>query len=141
MAMRRLLPCSTPLRGEACRMPSDRPTGPTGSNSTTQSQQLPQTGPMQNRASEISLLGIINALLRHRRTLIGLPLIAATAALIFSMLRASDYSAMSRFAPLIPRRTDTQLAGLAAQFGVSIGTNTNSETLEFYAELLKSHEL
>ncbi|MBI4420520.1 MAG: hypothetical protein HY560_06810 [Gemmatimonadetes bacterium] len=83
-------------------------------------------------------------LLRRWRLVLGIPAVlfvfTATTSLLF---RHRRWIAESKFAPqLAPASQSQQLVGLAAQFGISVGGGGGgTETLDFYAELLRSREL
>lgn len=98
------------------------------------------TRPEENEERR-SLLELLTILVRHRRTLIALPLITALSALVFSLLLPRQYTVESRFVPEATGGQSARLAGLAAQFGVDIGGGENLESVDFYAELLESHDL
>jgi uncharacterized protein involved in exopolysaccharide biosynthesis len=51
------------------------------------------------------------------------------------------YVAESSFVPDATRKTNSQLAGLASQFGLDVGGPDVTESEDFYVELLKSREL
>lgn len=92
---------------------------------------------------QTSLIRLLALLVRKRRLLIGLPLVAAIAALLVSLVLPERYTVEARFTPEYGRSgASTQLLGLASQFGVSLGgLGDNAESLDFYAELLESREL
>ncbi|HET9040953.1 MAG TPA: hypothetical protein VFN40_12315 [Gemmatimonadales bacterium] len=87
-------------------------------------------------------LMVINAILRQRRVAIGVPLAAVVAALVLALLPRHNFVASSQFMPQASDARGPQLAGLAAQFGFTLGGGTaNPESSDFYAELLRSREL
>ena len=90
-----------------------------------------------------SLIRLVAHMVRRRRLLIGLPLVAALAALGVSLLLPRLYTVEARFTPEQGRSgMSPQLAGIASQFGVNLGSlGDETESLDFYAELLESHEL
>lgn len=88
------------------------------------------------------MLELATILLRRRRLLIGLPLAVALSAIAFSLLLLPRrYTVESRFIPESTGPQTSRLAGLAAQFGVDIGGAETGESIDFYAELLESHDL
>lgn len=89
----------------------------------------------------VSVVGTINLVLRHARTVVALPVLAAGFALIFHVVRGPTYVAYAMFKPQAPRADVSQFAGLAAQFGVNIGRISEGESVDFYARLLKSREV
>ncbi len=88
----------------------------------------------------VSVFGLLNTILRYRRVLVGLT--AGVALLGVGLgLALRGYRAESSFAPHVTEGQGSQLAGLAAQFGVSLGGLTGGESIDFYAALLQSREL
>ncbi|HUR96092.1 MAG TPA: hypothetical protein VMY76_16045 [Gemmatimonadales bacterium] len=87
-------------------------------------------------------LMVINAVLRQWRIAVGVPLAAAALALALWLLPRHDFVASAQFMPQSTDSRGPQLAGLAAQFGFTLGAGTaNPESPDFYAELLRSREL
>ena len=87
-------------------------------------------------------LMVINAVLRQSRLAVGIPIAAVLLALVFCLVPRHSFVATSEFMPQTPQQSGAQLAGLAAQFGFSLGPGTvNPESPDFYAELLQSREL
>jgi uncharacterized protein involved in exopolysaccharide biosynthesis len=87
-------------------------------------------------------LMLINAVLRRWRVALGVPLAALTLALVVWLVPRHSYVAASEFMPQAGGTPTGQLAGLAAQFGVSLGGGVaDPESPDFYAELLRSREL
>jgi len=87
-------------------------------------------------------LMVINAVLRQWRIAVGLPIATVVLALVFCLVPRHSFVAASDFMPQAPQQGGAQLAGLAAQFGFSLGPGTaNPESPDFYAELLQSREL
>jgi uncharacterized protein involved in exopolysaccharide biosynthesis len=89
---------------------------------------------------EVSLLGIINAMLRQRRLVLafalGLPLLVGLA----TILRRATYTTSAAFVPQ-GRRNNTNLAGLAAQFGLAVPGADASQSPQFYADLMRSRPM
>jgi uncharacterized protein involved in exopolysaccharide biosynthesis len=89
--------------------------------------------------SETGSLGSITGLLRYRGLLIGLPLLFAALGVASALLGPPRYSAESRFVTESAKESSSQLMGLAAQFGLNVsGLGSEGESLEFYAELIRS---
>jgi uncharacterized protein involved in exopolysaccharide biosynthesis len=86
-----------------------------------------------------SAFGYLARLLRYRAILIGVPIAFLLLGLAFALLGEERYSSESRFVPQSSRQGSSQLMGLAAQFGVNVaGLSGEGESLEFYAELVRS---
>jgi len=98
--------------------------------------------PPRSRTDEPGILGLLSVLLSRWRLVIGVPVIAASTALAGSFLDPDIYTATVTFVP--EQRPDSRLpsglAGIASQFGISIGGEA-SQSPRFYAELVKSREL
>jgi uncharacterized protein involved in exopolysaccharide biosynthesis len=91
-------------------------------------------------AQPITLLGLLNALLRQRRLIL---LVAASCALIGvtrALLTKSSYVSTASFSPSTPSSTSS-LSGLASQLGVDIQSAPASQSPAFYSDLLKSRPL
>lgn len=101
------------------------------------------TGPGSNGrggGSSRSLLALVTLALRHRRLLIGLPLAVMALAVVLSFIVPAEHTATSRLVPETEQDMPSDIAGMAAQFGVAMGAG-QTESLDFYAQLLQSHEL
>lgn len=97
-----------------------------------------ESGIDRTSASYVSLLSLINALLRRWRLVVGLPLGLALAVALLSQFLTPGYSATATF---VPEGTNSNvppvLSGLAGQFGVSFASE-GSQGAPFYAEVLMS---
>jgi uncharacterized protein involved in exopolysaccharide biosynthesis len=91
---------------------------------------------------EISLLELVNVLLKRWRTVVGLPLATALVVAVISVVTPLTYTATTTFVPEVRRqaRLPAGLAGLATQFGLPIGAEP-SESPRFYADVVKSREV
>lgn len=93
-------------------------------------------------ATEISLVGLANALLNRWKLVVGLPFGAALVAAVVSLLLPPAFTATATFVPELQRAGPSLpggLAGLASQFG--IGVSGNAESPRFYATVLRSRTL
>ncbi len=91
---------------------------------------------------EISVVEVVNVLLRRRRLIILLPLVLAFAIGAFSLTRPRYYSAGAVFLPeAASSRQMSGAASLAQQFGISLGSQGVGQSLDFYAELLRGRTL
>ena len=90
---------------------------------------------------DITLLDLATVLVRHRRMVIGLPVVAVVALLI-SFAMHPTFSASTTFVPEAGAnsRLPAGLAGLAGRFGLSLGAEA-SRSPRFYADVLKSREV
>jgi hypothetical protein len=74
--------------------------------------------------------------------LVVLPLLAALAAVGASLLRGPQFVSQSRFSPEGGKSAPVRLGPLAAQFGLDAALGGEpGESLPFYAEVLRSHDL
>ena len=90
----------------------------------------------------ISVPGLIGVLLDHWRPVLLCPAALVAAGLAWSLLVPPLYQAASAFLPQTGGQNVSQLAGLAAQFGVNLGASTGQpENADFYAALLRSNDL
>lgn len=91
---------------------------------------------------EISLLRYVNVLLKRWRLVLGVPLLAAFSAGVFSFVVRPTFTASASFLPEVRSgsRVPAGLASLAAQFGVATGSDA-AQAPQFYAQVLKSREL
>ncbi len=91
-------------------------------------------------AEDMSVVSLLNVLLRRRRLLIGTPIAVAVLAIVLGLVFRT-YTAASTFAPQESSSSVSELMGLAAQFGVSLGQGQEGASPEFYAGLVKSRNL
>ncbi len=84
---------------------------------------------------EVSLLGALNTILKHRDAVIGFALLLASILVIYALVKPRTYSSSSSFMPE-SRSTSNGLSGIAAQFGVSIPSQEGTESSQFYVDLL-----
>lgn len=91
---------------------------------------------------EIHLIELVNVLLRRWRLVLGLPLAAAVLTAAVSLIVPPTFTASTAFVPEAApgSRVPAGLAGLAGQFGVSLGAQA-SQSPQFYAEVVKSREI
>ena len=88
-------------------------------------------------AVALSPLRLLNALLRQRRWITGVTLICTMVGVGATILFRGWRSEAS-FAPNTSDQNGSQLAGLAAQFGVNLGSLQGAPSLDFYSALVKS---
>lgn len=95
------------------------------------------------RASrEVSLPDLVILLRRRWRLVLGLPFAMAAVTAVASLIMRPTYTASTTFVPEAGPGTNlpASLAGLAGQFGLSIGADA-SRSPRFYADVLKSRAL
>jgi uncharacterized protein involved in exopolysaccharide biosynthesis len=89
---------------------------------------------------ELSLLGLANVLLRHRRLVGGLSLLGVALAVGITLLLPRSFTSRSGFMPQT-RNPTAALSGLAAQFGLALPTSEGGQSPSFYADLLESRTI
>lgn len=88
-----------------------------------------------------SFVSILALLVRRRRVLVGLPLAVFVVALLLSFVMPKRFTAQSRFLPETEAEVPGDLMGIAAQMGLAPGMGPSGESLDFYGQLIRSHEL
>lgn len=91
---------------------------------------------------ELTLLDLLVVLRRRWRLVAGLPLALAVVTAVVSLLMRPTYTASISFVPEAAAGTKvpSSLAGLAGQFGLSLGPDA-SRSPRFYADVVKSRPL
>ena len=101
-----------------------------------------ETAFIEEEAEPASVLRLVNVVLRHRRIVVGLPILLATIVCSYTLLTSRTWSASASFAPSESQAAQMgQLAGIAAQFGFNIPMAASGESPEFYVALLRSGEI
>src|ERR1041385_1442915 len=96
--------------------------------------------PEYRHGDEVALFGFVALLLRQRRLLVSVGLGVALVTIGLS-LWLRRYVATSAF---VPRQASTglsQLAGLASQFGVNLGSSDGAGSTDYYEALLRSRSV
>jgi uncharacterized protein involved in exopolysaccharide biosynthesis len=93
------------------------------------------------RPQESELVRLLNALLRNRRLVIGMPAAVALAVFVLMLLQPRLYRSEAAFVPQQTQRMPTAVAGLAAQFGIPLQGDRLDQSPAFYADLLLSREI
>ncbi len=93
-----------------------------------------------DEGASFSPIQLASVVLRYRKLVLTATVATGVAALVLSLLFRRQY-AESSFAPLSTEANASQLAGLAAQFGVNLGGLSGGESVDFYASLLESRAL
>ena len=89
----------------------------------------------------LSIVDLTEIMARHLRVLVGVPLAIAAACVLYVLLVGRTYRADSSFAPEAPGGAMQRVAGLAAEFGVTLGASNGSESVDFYADLVRSRTI
>lgn len=95
-----------------------------------------------SQPGEITPLTTAMFIARHRRLLIGLPIVAFGTSILLSYVIGVGFASRSTFVPQPRDGQGSRISALAAQFAVLAGGGSGgSESVEFYAQLLRSREL
>jgi uncharacterized protein involved in exopolysaccharide biosynthesis len=87
-----------------------------------------------------SLLGAVNILLRHYRLVAGIALLVLLVVIGATLMTPRMYSANMSMTTNV-RKTPTQGASLASQFGITLPTGDGSRSPQFYVDLVHSREI
>jgi uncharacterized protein involved in exopolysaccharide biosynthesis len=101
------------------------------------------TSGRDDEVDEVSLLELVNVLLKRWKLVVGLPLAAAFVAGVISLIVPPKYTATATFVPEEGQSGMSLpggLAGLAAQFGVAV-PSSGATGPAFYADVLQSRTL
>ena len=90
---------------------------------------------------ELSLGAAIDVVRRHRKLVTGVPAALFVASVLMTILMGRPYESTASFTPQSGDATRSRLAGLAAQFGITVPVGEAGASLGFYADLLKSREI
>lgn len=98
---------------------------------------MPPPAPQFQRSDEISVVGLVNVMLRHRVIIVGLMLLFGFYNGFKSVTSGKSYTVESQFL-VKGSRASGQLGGIAAQLGLSIGGGDAASSPQFYLDLLES---
>jgi uncharacterized protein involved in exopolysaccharide biosynthesis len=90
---------------------------------------------------ELTLVGVIRFLLRHRRVILGTGAVAFLLIATIALLGARTYTSTARFMPQASEGSLSRLSGLAATFGVAVPLSDPGSSPAFYADLLQSRDI
>lgn len=89
--------------------------------------------------AEFSLTAFLSFMIRHLRTLLFVPLLAAIGALLVALVAGRDYTARSQIVPEGTAEAGLgRYAALAAQVGVNLPGGLGGRSPEFYAALVEA---
>ena len=86
---------------------------------------------------EVSVLRLINMLLRHRAWVISLPILAVLLTAVYTIMQPRTYTSGGSFIPIATDQSGSGVSGLAAQFGITVSANAERSP-QFYADLMTS---
>jgi uncharacterized protein involved in exopolysaccharide biosynthesis len=87
---------------------------------------------------DVSLLGVMNVVLRHRVSIVLIAFLAAASLAAYALTRPRTYTSIASFMPQVRQ---TAGSGLAAQLGMILPGADVSESPQFYVDLLRSREI
>ena len=90
---------------------------------------------------EISLIELINVVLKNRRLVVLTPLIIFGLVLGYTFIKSRTYSTSASFIPQSSSSQRSLTTNLASQFRISIPAGEAGQTPEFYADLITSREI
>lgn len=88
----------------------------------------------------LSVLGLINVFLRYRMLVVLVAVVCAGATAVVILIKPRTFSSTASFLPQ-GRRDQSSLAGLAAQFGVSTGSTDQTQSAQFYLDLVHARDI
>jgi uncharacterized protein involved in exopolysaccharide biosynthesis len=89
----------------------------------------------------LSPLRFVALILKHRVLMIRSGILTVVAVALWLMIPHRAYSTAASFMPQPRRVSASNVAGLAAQFGLSLPTSDPASSPAFYVSLLQSHEI
>jgi uncharacterized protein involved in exopolysaccharide biosynthesis len=92
-------------------------------------------------AGVLSPVGLLNALLRRRGSILLLGILLPAVATLLSRMRPLTYTSTASFAPHSRRASTSNFSGLAAQLGLNVPSGDASQSPAFYVNLLTSREI
>jgi uncharacterized protein involved in exopolysaccharide biosynthesis len=95
----------------------------------------------EDPSEDVTLVGLVTALLRHRRIIVFLPLAGLVLLVAIAVLLPRPYTTTSSFLPEGATEEGASLADLAAQFGFNLSLSETEQSPQFYAQLLQTHDL
>jgi uncharacterized protein involved in exopolysaccharide biosynthesis len=109
---------------------------------TASSAQIPPSDGWRESSDdgEVSVLGLLNVLLRHRGLVACTALICAGLVAVVTLIGPRTFTAVSGMTPQ-SRRSTSSLMGVAAQFGLVLPNADGAQSPAFYADLLTSPPL
>lgn len=109
-------------------------------NSHSSSESTIQTN-YQLGTDEISLIELINVVLKNRRTVVLTPLVIFVLVICFTFLQSRTYSTSASFMPQSASGQRSLSSSVAAQFGFSIPSVEGEQSAAFYSELIQTREI
>lgn len=89
-------------------------------------------------AGDVSLLSVLNSLLRHRGAILLIAFVTAVSFATYALTRPRTYTSVASFMPEVRQSAGS---GIAAQLGMILPGNDVSESPQFYVDLLRSRQI
>ena len=93
------------------------------------------------RAGSLDDPDVVIRLTTHWRLLVAGPLALAIVVVVVGLLLPRRFTVSASFVPAVPEGGSSQLAGVAASFGVAVSTGAALQTPQLYAELAVSNRV
>lgn len=90
---------------------------------------------------DVHVLPVLNALLRHLRLIAATAVLLGALGTVVALVRGRSYTASSSFIPQSTSADPARLAGIAAQFGISLGSSAGGASPDFYVSLISSRAI
>lgn len=98
--------------------------------------------PERLQGEEISLLDLVNVLLRYRRTILAFAVVLPVLVVAFAFAEPRTFTATTAFMPQLGRSGgSSRLSSLAGQFGIDVPSAESGQSPQFYADLLTSRAI
>lgn len=97
--------------------------------------------PQPGVPDEITLVDLVNVLLRRRFRILAIMLASAALFVLPLLFQQPTYTATTSFVLQGADQGRSGLAGLAGQFGVALPTAASAQSPQFFADLLRSREI
>ncbi len=95
----------------------------------------------EEKTEDISVIRIANALLRHPRATIGLPIAVVVLVILVTLLLPRSYTSSATLMPQSEESALSQFASFAADLGVPLSTTSSAQSPQFYESLLRARGL
>lgn len=92
-------------------------------------------------AASVTIVRLVNLLLRRRRLVVGSGLFVFLVAVMVTLVTARSYTASASFLPQSQAQSPSSLTAIAAQLGFSAPAAQPTQLPAFYSDLLTSREL
>lgn len=95
----------------------------------------------EERAEEVSVLRMTNALLRHPRATIVFPIVVTLLVVVITLLLPRSYTSSATFMPQAEESALSQFASFAADLGLPLPATSSGLSPQFYESLIRARGL